>query len=75
MMMERNYLSNICNEISKFVKEGKEIVIVTSGAISQGMAILDMNDRPRDIKKLQALAAIGQQKLMLDYEKIFSQNE
>ena len=70
----KDYLSNICNEISLLVKEGKEIIIVTSGAISQGMAILDMNDRPRDIKKLQALAAIGQQKLMLDYEKIFSQN-
>ena len=49
------------------MEEGKEVIIVTSGAISQGMAILDMNDRPRDIKKLQALAAIGQQKLMLDY--------
>ena len=70
----KDYLSNICNEISLLMKKGKEIIIVTSGAISQGMAILDMNDRPRDIKKLQALAAIGQQKLMLDYEKIFSQN-
>ena len=71
----KDYLSNICNEISLLVEEGKEVIIVTSGAISQGMAILDMNDRPRDIKKLQALAAIGQQKLMLDYEKIFSQKE
>ena len=71
----KDYLSNICNQISLLVQEGKEVIIVTSGAISQGMAILDVNDRPRDIKKLQALAAIGQQKLMLDYEKIFSQNE
>ena len=70
----KNYLSNICNEISKFINKGKEIIIVTSGAISQGMSILSITDRPRDIKKLQALAAIGQQKLMLGYEKLFSQN-
>ena len=70
----KNYLSNICNEISKFVNKGKDIIIVTSGAISQGMAILSITDRPKDIKKLQALAAIGQQKLMLGYEKLFSQN-
>jgi len=38
------------------------------------MNILKITERPSDIKKLQALAAIGQQKLMLKYEKIFSQN-
>ena len=72
---ERSHLSNICSEISQLISSGKEIVIVTSGAISQGMSILNINDRPRDTKKLQALAAIGQQKLMLEYEKIFSQNK
>ena len=71
----KNYLSDICNEISNFVNEGKEVIIVTSGAISQGMSILNITERPRGIKELQALAAIGQQKLMLGYERIFSQNK
>tara|TARA_B100001063_G_scaffold163199_1_gene152283 strand:- start:445 stop:1551 length:1107 start_codon:yes stop_codon:yes gene_type:complete len=71
----KDYLSNICSEISQLINEGKKIIIVTSGAISQGMSILNITVRPRSIKELQALAAIGQQKLMSEYEKIFSQNK
>ena len=43
----KDYLSNICDEISKFVNEGKEIIIVTSGAISQGMSILSIRQTKR----------------------------
>ena len=72
---DKQYLSNICNELSRLSHEGKDIVLVTSGAISEGMTTLNINDKPTDIKKLQALAAVGQQKLMLIYEKIFSNND
>lgn len=71
---EEDYLSDICNELSRLAKKEKDIVLVTSGAISEGMKILNINEKPNDIKKLQALAAVGQQKLMLSYEKIFSNN-
>ena len=46
---------------------------MTSGAISQGMRIMDILQRPKDTKKLQSLAALGQQRLMLMYEKSFSE--
>tara|TARA_B100000900_G_C20520194_1_gene691852 strand:- start:191 stop:1306 length:1116 start_codon:yes stop_codon:yes gene_type:complete len=69
-----DYISDICREVSQQLSNGKEIVLVTSGAISQGMAVLNTSNRPKDIKKLQALAAVGQQKLMMMYEKLFSSN-
>ena len=72
--IEKDYISTICNDISEFIQEEKEIVLVTSGAISQGMKILNIKEKPKDIKKLQALAAVGQQKLMLIYEQNFSKN-
>ena len=67
-------LKEICNDISNLISEKKEIILVTSGAISQGMRQMNIQDRPKDIKKLQSLAAIGQQKLMLKYEKIFTEH-
>jgi glutamate 5-kinase len=71
---ENHYLTNICNALCSLSKEGKDIILVTSGAISEGMNALDIHEKPADIKKLQALAAVGQQNLMLIYEKIFSNN-
>ncbi len=67
-----DYIARICDDISQQISLGKEIILVTSGAISQGMDILNVVDKPKDIKKLQALAAVGQQKLMMMYEKLFS---
>ena len=69
-----NYIERICQDVSQQISLGKEIILVTSGAISQGMALLNITDRPKDIKKLQALAAVGQQKLMMMYEQLFSKN-
>ena len=66
-------INGICASITKFLEENKEVILVTSGAISQGMKIMDVQIKPKDIKKLQSLAAVGQQKLMLMYEKIFSE--
>ncbi len=65
-------IANICDGISQYLKDDKEVLLVTSGAISQGMKVMNIQERPKDIKKLQSLAAIGQQKLMLLYEKYLS---
>ena len=58
--------------VGKLLDDKMEIILVTSGAISQGMKLMGLSERPRDTKKLQSLAAVVQQKLMLLYEKIFS---
>lgn len=66
-----NFIREICEEISFLMANNKEIILVTSGAISQGMKIQEISERPTDTKKLQALAAIGQQRLMHKYQEEF----
>jgi len=64
-------INNLADQISNADKN-IQFIIVSSGAISQGMKILNINNKPIDLESLQALAAIGQQKLMGLYEKSFS---
>src|SRR6266511_542012 len=56
-------------------KAGKEIVLVTSGAVGAGMGALGYEKRPAELAELQACAAVGQSRLMTTYEKLFSQFE
>jgi glutamate 5-kinase len=51
---------------------GKELVLVTSGAVGAGMGVLGYDKRPVEVAELQACAAVGQSRLMATYEKLFS---
>ena len=53
------------------VREGRRVVLVTSGAIATGMARLGLAERPRGIPDKQAAAAVGQSVLMWHYEAAF----
>ena len=53
-------------------KAGREIVLVTSGAVGSGMGALGYEKRPAEVAALQACAALGQTRLMATYEKLFS---
>jgi glutamate 5-kinase len=53
-------------------KAGKEIVLVTSGAVGAGMGALGYDKRPSQLAELQACAAVGQSRLMATYEKLFA---
>jgi len=61
-------VDNIARQISGLVKQGKEVVLVSSGAIAMGMSILALSNRPKDLRGLQAAAAIGQHELMHVYK-------
>ena len=56
------------------VREGRRIVLVSSGAIATGMARLRLPERPRSIPEKQAAAAVGQAALMERYEAAFAQH-
>src|SRR5256885_1776346 len=53
-------------------KSGKEMVLVTSGAVGAGMGALGYEKRPGNLAELQACAAVGQSRLMTTYEKLFA---
>ena len=65
--VSRHCVQGIASEILSLCGKGKEVILVTSGAIGIGMGVLDLKSRPSDLAKLQAAAATGQGKLMQWY--------
>jgi len=64
-------MEQLVAQVAEQRKSGKEIVLVTSGAVGAGMGALGHQKRPNDLAELQACAAIGQTRLMATYEKLF----
>jgi glutamate 5-kinase len=54
--------------IAEFRKRGYQVILVSSGAVGIGMKELGLKKRPTKLAKIQALAAIGQNKLMSIYD-------
>jgi glutamate 5-kinase len=73
--MNPHKVKKIAREITALKERGKEVILVTSGAIGAGIGKLDLKQRPRDIKVLQATAAVGQNILMSTYDKYFSAHD
>jgi glutamate 5-kinase len=61
----------LSEDIQKLFLEGKEIIIVSSGAVNAGLNFLGFTERPREMTKLQVLAAVGNPLLMAEYQKHF----
>ncbi|MSS64014.1 glutamate 5-kinase [Velocimicrobium porci] len=53
--------------------QGKEVVVVSSGAIGVGRKAMGIKERPKELSVRQACAAIGQAKLMMVYQKLFAE--
>jgi glutamate 5-kinase len=73
--LEPRKVEKLAKEIVELKKQGKEVIVVSSGAIGAGIGKLDLKQRPRDIKILQATAAIGQNILMSTYDRYFAKYE
>jgi glutamate 5-kinase len=69
--INKDFLQKLCTQIWKLAQEGKQIVIVSSGARIAGVATIDKWMRKEDIHYKQALCAIGQVELMDAYRKAF----
>ncbi|OJZ19035.1 MAG: glutamate 5-kinase [Thiobacillus sp. 65-29] len=64
-------LSRWAEQIAALTAQGKEVVLVSSGAIAEGIARLGWRKRPKAVNELQAAAAVGQMGLVQAYESIF----
>jgi glutamate 5-kinase len=53
-------------------ESGREIVLVSSGAVGAGMGVLQYERRPAALSELQACAAVGQSRLMATYAELFA---
>jgi glutamate 5-kinase len=66
-------LERLVRELADLANQGRQIVLVTSGAIAAGMGKLGFAKKPKTIPEKQAAAAVGQGLLMHMYEKLFSE--
>jgi glutamate 5-kinase len=64
-------INTITNDICDLRSKGHEIILVSSGAIAAGMKKMGYEKKPDGISEKQAMAAIGQSRLMMAYEKAF----
>jgi glutamate 5-kinase len=63
-----------CEQLAVLVKSGREVIMVSSGAIAEGMKRLGWTTRPKGIHELQAAAAVGQMGLVQVYETKLREN-
>ncbi len=66
-------IEQLAKELADLANQGKEIILVSSGAVGAGMDRLGLKERPKTIPEKQAAAAVGQGLLMHIYEKAFSE--
>ena len=66
-------LEVLVRELSDLHNQGKDVVLVTSGAVAVGAAAFGMHGKPTELKKKQACSAVGQARLMMIYQKLFSE--
>jgi glutamate 5-kinase len=70
--IEETRIKGLVQDLAGLHDQGKEVIVVSSGAVAAGMSRLGLSERPKTIPQKQALAAVGQIKLMALYEKHFS---
>lgn len=68
-------LEQLVAQVAALRKSGKEIVLVTSGAVGAGMGALGYEKRPGELAELQACAAVGQPRLMANYAELFAKHD
>lgn len=66
-------LEILVRELSDLRNMGKDVILVSSGAIAVGTKAVGMESKPDEIARKQACAAIGQAKLMMIYQKLFAE--
>jgi glutamate 5-kinase len=70
--LARQLIADLSGQISALLDEGKQILLVSSGAVAEGVLRLGLKTRPETVHQLQAAAAVGQMGLVQAYETAFS---
>lgn len=72
--LDQTAIADWCAQIAQLRRAGVQVVLVSSGAVAEGMARLGMKKRPVVLHELQAAAAVGQMGLVRAYEAEFKQH-
>ena len=68
-------LQQVVQQVSALHRVGKQVIVVSSGAIGAGIETLGLPRRPTDLPGLQMAAAVGQSRLMMYYAQLFAQQQ
>ena len=71
--MNLRNIDRLARAISSLMNQGKEVILVTSGAIGVGIGCLDLVEKPTAMRDKQAIAAVGQCELMNVYSRCFAE--
>jgi len=69
--LDLNVVRSISRQICRLIDRGLEVILVTSGAMSAGIRKIGLSKRPDEIPKRQAVSAVGQASLIMEYENAF----
>lgn len=69
--LDEERITQLAEEINCVQSTGRRVILVSSGAVGAGMGILGLTKRPTDIAHLQAVAAVGQMRLIETYDRVF----
>lgn len=67
-------LAHLCRQVSQLRREGKQVIIVSSGAVAAGKNMLPLRKKTDPVTRRQLLAAIGQNQLMQTYTRLFQEH-
>jgi glutamate 5-kinase len=66
--LDEQAIGEWCRQLAHLIRDGREVIMVSSGAIAEGMKRLGWSTRPKAVHELQAAAAVGQMGLAQMYE-------
>lgn len=69
--LDEQRIQSMCDDISRAMAQGYQVVLVSSGAIAAGTRKIGLRRKPKSIPEKQAAAAVGQARLMWMYERCF----
>jgi len=73
--LDRDALAHWAHQVARLARSGKEVLLVSSGAVAEGMQRLGWKRRPKALHELQAAAAVGQMGLVQAYETCFRSHD
>lgn len=73
--LDEEAIGHWCAQLAVLVQQGKEVIMVSSGAVAEGMKRLGWTTRPKEVNELQAAAAVGQMGLVQMYETKLRQHQ
>ncbi|MCM8812002.1 MAG: glutamate 5-kinase [Candidatus Omnitrophica bacterium] len=72
--LDLSRIDQLVEGISRVLNSGRQVILVTSGAIGAGLGVLRWGSKPKDVAHLQAAAAVGQGRLMHVYAERFARH-